>query len=66
MRADLRASPTLELASRPRELFSAPYDFSQSGNWDMDRSGRFVFVRSDPATVGRLMVITNWFAELRR
>ncbi|HEX6643173.1 MAG TPA: protein kinase [Gemmatimonadales bacterium] len=64
MRADLDPGPALELAGRPRELFSAPYDFSQGGNWDMSRDGRFVFVRSDPATVGRLMVVTNWLAEL--
>ena len=66
MRADLRLTPTLELAGRPRELFAAPYDFSQLGNWDLDRNGRFIFVRSDPATVGRLMVVTNWFEELKR
>ncbi len=66
MRTELRPGPAVELAARPRELFSAPFDFSQARNWDMDRNGRFVFVRSDPATVGRLMVITNWFEELRR
>jgi serine/threonine-protein kinase len=57
MRADLLPGPAIEVAGRPRELFDAPFDFSQEHNWDMDRSGRFVFVRSDPATVGRLMVV---------
>ena len=66
MRADLRVRPALEVAGQPRELFSGSYDFSQAKNWDMDRNGRFVFIRSDPATVGRLLVITNWFEELRR
>jgi Tol biopolymer transport system component/tRNA A-37 threonylcarbamoyl transferase component Bud32 len=66
MRAELRRSTRLEPAARPRELFSAPFDFSQAHNWDVDASGRFVFVRSDPATVGRLMVVTGWFGELER
>jgi len=66
MRADLRAGPTLELAGRPRQLFEAAFDFSQAGNWDLSRDGRFVFVRSDPATVGRLLVVTGWFDELGR
>jgi hypothetical protein len=65
MRTDLRPGPGIELAGRPRELFTAPFDFSQGRNWDVDRNGRFVFVKSDPATVGRLLVITNWFTELQ-
>jgi dipeptidyl aminopeptidase/acylaminoacyl peptidase len=64
MRADPRAGPALELAGRPRQLFEAAFDFSQAGNWDLSRDGRFVFVRSDPATVGRLLVVTGWFDEI--
>ena len=43
-----------------RTLFTAPYDFTQGQNWDVSRTGRFVFVQGDAASQRRFSVILNW------
>jgi dipeptidyl aminopeptidase/acylaminoacyl peptidase len=60
--------PPLEgaAAGRPVQLFEAPYDFTQTRNWDAVRGGGFIMVKADPSTNSRFKVVLNWFSELER
>jgi Tol biopolymer transport system component len=62
---EVRTRPTFQTSGSPRELFVAPYDFTQVDNWDVTPDGqRFVFVLNEG--VGRgFNVVLNWFGELR-
>ena len=66
MAVAVTAGTGFEVAGAPRLLFTGDYDFSQDGNWDVGPNETFVLVRGDPATRGRLLMVLNWFDELRR
>jgi Tol biopolymer transport system component len=53
--------------SQPRALFDRRYGFETStiANYDIDANGRFLMVR-DEVGAGRVNIVLNWFAELKR
>jgi hypothetical protein len=61
-------------ADAPRPLFADVYEKDASGggiggtpNYDVTADGRrFLMVRRDAATQGRVVVVLNWAEELRR
>ena len=56
-------------ASKPRALFETPYDEAgaANSNYDTTADGGFVMVRSAQEwEAARLIVVTNWFEELKR
>jgi dipeptidyl aminopeptidase/acylaminoacyl peptidase len=66
MSVAVRTGPTFEVRATPQELFAADYDYSQDNNWDVTADGRrFVFVRNDAAAPRGLVVVLNWFEEIR-
>lgn len=60
----VRTSPRFEVRGPPRRLFGGPFDFTQTGNWDVTKDRRFVMIRTNAPTTTQFMVITNWLAEL--
>jgi Tol biopolymer transport system component len=63
---DVRSGPTLEVGQR-RSLFAASYQRSaQHADYDVSPDGsQFVFVKSGP-DAANLVVVINWFDDLRR
>jgi eukaryotic-like serine/threonine-protein kinase len=61
----LRTGERFEILGAPVALFTAPYDFTQTGNWTTIPGGRFLMIKSDPTTTTRFQVVFNWFEELR-
>jgi hypothetical protein len=66
MAVSIRSGASFETTGPPRELFGGSFDFFQDGNWDVGPDGRFVLVRGDPVSRGQLMMVVNWFEEVRR
>jgi serine/threonine-protein kinase len=62
----VRTGTRFTVLGAPSTLFEGTWDFSQNGNWDVDRAGRFVMVRGDPTAGTQFLVVFNWFDELRR
>ena len=63
---NVRTTPEFS-SSPPQELFDASgYDFSQTINWDVGPEGRFVMVKSDPSMLRRIILVQNFFEELRQ
>lgn len=62
MAVAIRTTPTFA-AGAPRVLFSGP---SENAGWDVAPDGRFIMVQrqSQPATP--IMLVENWFEELKR
>ena len=65
MHVSIRTVPTFETLGPPQELFAGTFDFSQENNWDVGRDGRFLMIRGDARTRAGLLLVTNWFDELR-
>ncbi|HWA16072.1 MAG TPA: hypothetical protein VG817_06560, partial [Gemmatimonadales bacterium] len=66
MTMPVQTRPTFRVTGAPRAVTGEGlYDFSQDDNWDVGPDGSLVIVRGDPASVGKLMVVTNWFDEIR-
>ncbi len=65
MKADVATKGAFQVVGAPRELLAGTWDFSQQNNWDVAPDGRFIMVRGDPASSGRLLVVLNWFDELK-
>lgn len=61
---DVTASPVLAVG-RPDSLFTGSYLFNQVGNWDVLPDRRFLMIKGDSRTAGELVVVMNWFEELR-
>jgi len=56
-------------AGKPQALFEAPYDEAgaANSNYDTTADGGFVMVRSEQEwEAAQLIVVTNWFEELKR
>jgi serine/threonine-protein kinase len=68
MAVRVELTPTLRV-SAPRRLFSGPFmnggDMGQAFGITPD-GRRFLLVRSHPDSATQLLVVQNWFAELRR
>ena len=61
------------VVSRPSVIFKGEFLAPQTGfrPYDLGRDGRFVFIqtgtgRSDSAATGNLVIVQNWFEELKR
>jgi serine/threonine-protein kinase len=69
MAVPIETEPELQLG-KPQNLFEAPFDEAGApyANYDVTPDGTgFTMVRSDEELVStRLMVVVNWFEELRR
>ena len=68
MAVGIDSEPPL-VAGRPQPLFEAPYDEAGPtySNYDTTPDGQFIMVRSgQEREAARLIVITNWFEELKR
>jgi serine/threonine-protein kinase len=66
MAVPVQTRPVFRVTGVPRDLIGEGlYDFSQDDNWDVGPDGSLVIVRGDPASIGKLMVVTNWFDEIR-
>ena len=63
--APVRTGQQFQVLGRPVELFNAPYDFTQTGNWTLGPNGRFLMIKADPTMTTRLHVVLNWFEELK-
>jgi Tol biopolymer transport system component len=61
----VRTGQRFQILGPGAELFTARYDFTQTGNWTLGPGGRFLMIKSDPGTTTRLHVVMNWFEELR-
>ncbi len=66
MVAGVATKEGFQVVGEPRELLAGTWDFSQQDNWDVAPDGRFIMVRGDPASSGRLLVVVNWFDELKK
>jgi hypothetical protein len=62
-------------AGKPTSLFGPPYDFSSVNSsdgtythvyYDVDAAGRFVVMRPEVAEPSHMIVVQNWFEELRQ
>jgi hypothetical protein len=62
-------------AGKPTSLFGPPYDFSpvhsSDGTYahvyhDVDAAGRFVVMRPEGTELLEMIVVQNWFEELRQ
>ncbi len=60
----VRTGRQFQVLGPPVELFSGPYDFTQTGNWTLGPGARFLMIKADPTTTTRLQVVFNWFQEL--
>jgi serine/threonine-protein kinase len=60
-----RTGQQFQVLGPATDLFSAPYDFTQTGNWTLGPGGRFLMIKADPTMTTRLHVVLNWFEELR-
>ena len=65
MSATVRTRPTFSVVGAPRLLFSGPFDFSQDANWSPSVDGSFIMVKADPSMGRQLLVVFNWFEELK-
>jgi serine/threonine-protein kinase len=66
MTLPVQTRPAFRITGQPHDVTAeGTYDFSQDDNWDVGPDGALVVVRGDPASVGKLMVVTNWFEEIR-
>lgn len=68
MAVGVEAQPQFE-AGKPQALFEAPYDEAgaANSNYDTTADGGFVMVRSEQEwEAAQLIVVTNWFEELKR
>jgi serine/threonine-protein kinase len=65
MAVPVRGGPRFQVLGPAVELFTRPYDFTQSGNWTLGPNGRFLMIKGDPATTTRFQVVLNWFEELK-
>ena len=65
MAVPVRTGQRFQILGPGVELFSARYDFTQTGNWTLGPGGRFLMIKSDPGTTTRFHVVMNWFEELR-
>jgi hypothetical protein len=62
----VQTRPAFRVTGPPRQASGdGLYDFSQDDNWDVGPDGSVIIVRGDPASVGKLMVVLNWFDEIR-
>jgi hypothetical protein len=61
----VRTGQQFQVLGPATELFSAPYDFTQTGNWTLGPNGRFLMIKADPSMTSRLQVVLNWFEELK-
>ena len=61
----VRTGPRFQLMGAPTDLFTRPYDFTQTGNWTLGPGGRFLMIKADPTTTTRFQVVFNWFEEIR-
>ncbi|HUE96705.1 MAG TPA: hypothetical protein VMN39_08600, partial [Longimicrobiaceae bacterium] len=60
----VRTTPEFEPAGEPVELFSGPYDFTQSQNWDVGPDDTFLMIQGDPRTTSQFQVVFGWFEIL--
>ncbi len=65
MAVPVQTHPRFETLGPAREVLAGSYDFSQEDNWDLAPDGSIILVRGDPASIGKFMVVTNWFDEIR-
>ena len=65
MAVPVRTGQQFQVIGPPEVLFTRAYDFTQTGNWTVTPSGRFLMIKGDPTTTTRFQVVLNWFAELR-
>ena len=65
MAAAVRAGLPFRTLGAPHDVLSGSYDFSQDRNWDVAPDGSIILVRGDPASLGKFMVVLNWFDEIR-
>ena len=60
----VRTNPRFQVLGPAVELFSGPYDFTQTGNWTLGPGARFLMIKADPTTTTRFQVVLSWFTEL--
>ncbi len=65
MAASLRADSPFRVLGAPHDVLSGSYDFSQDRNWDVAPDGSIILIRGDPASIGKFMVVLNWFDDIR-
>jgi hypothetical protein len=58
-------SATREFVSgRPKQLFEGPYVLWPR-TYDVARDGRFLMVKREPHPVSQLVLVQNWFEDLK-
>ena len=52
-------------AGRPKRLFKGSY-LQDTGSYDIAPDGRFLMIKYEPQALTELVLVQNWFEELKR
>ena len=64
MTVDLSTTPVFT-AGRPKRLFEGSY-LQDAGSYDVAPDGRFLMIKYEPHALTELVLVQNWFEELKR
>ena len=63
----VRVEPDPEFRFQPPEvLFEGGYFLDRRPNYDVGPDGRFLMIKDEEPEVGQIIVVQNWFEELKR